>query len=188
MRYYREGEDNKEADAALRKSLAAASVEILSIRQEQCYYAQLADERALSEEDESRLLWLLAETFEPTKTANASFLPVGAAGSVLEVGPRLSFATAFSSNAVSICESCGLPQVVRLECSRRFLVETQPQLTAAQLQGHANAVHDPMTECVYTEPLESFTATGAEAAARGVTTIGVMTEGRAALERVSEEM
>ncbi|CAM9967791.1 unnamed protein product, partial [Heterosigma akashiwo] len=55
------------------------------------------------------LQWLLAETFEPEKTGSASFLSTADGGEVLEVGPRLNFSTAWSSNAVSICEGCGLP-------------------------------------------------------------------------------
>ena len=158
------------------------------MQQEHCYYAQLADESPpLGGEDASRLLWLLAETFEPEKTATKSFLPDGGKGAVLEVGPRLSFATAFSSNAVSICQSCGLGQITRLECSRRFLVETSPPLPAAKLAAHAHAVHDQMTECVYETPLASF-VDPTNRVAKPVTTIPVMSEGAAALERASNEM
>ena len=68
--------------------------------------------------------------------------------------------------------------------SGRFLIETSPPLSLAQLSAaHAAALHDPMTECVYEAPLESFEAEGGEGAARGTTTIGVLSEGRAALER-----
>ncbi|CAM8988504.1 unnamed protein product [Rhodiola kirilowii] len=38
---------------------------------------------------------------------------------LVEAGPRLSFTTAWSSNAVSICQACGLSEVTRLESSRR---------------------------------------------------------------------
>lgn len=56
------------------------------------------------------LLWLLRETFEPEQTRqNASFLVDilakghdGLVGQIVEVGPRLSFSTAYSSNAVGI--------------------------------------------------------------------------------------
>ena len=59
------------------------------------------------------LKWLLAETFEPEKFACRSSLETGA-GEVVEVGPRLSFETAFSTNAVGICRSCGLRSVTRM--------------------------------------------------------------------------
>lgn len=45
----------------------------------------------------------------------------------LQVGPRMSFSTAWSANAVSICQSCGLGKVERIEVSRRFrLTASQP--------------------------------------------------------------
>ena len=187
LKYYRTEDAPSKGAAELTKSLEEASVTVKSLREEVCFNVQLADDApALSKADCNRLLWLLAETFEPEKTSTTSFLPMGA--TVLEVGPRLSFATAFSSNAVSICAACGLSQVVRVECSRRFLVDTSPKLSIAQLSAnHAKAVHDPMTECVYTEPLASFDTSSATAAT-GVRTIAVCSEGRAALERASIEM
>ena len=44
-----------------------------------------------------------------------SALPGAGAGSpVVEVGPRMNFSTAWSSNAVSICRSCGVSRVSRI--------------------------------------------------------------------------
>src|SRR3989338_2324899 len=40
----------------------------------------------------------------------------------VELGPRLNFAPAWSSNLVSICRAIGLDTVTRVERSRRFLV------------------------------------------------------------------
>ena len=56
-----------------------------------------------------RLLWILRETFEPKHTrTGGSFLEEtlaqgkdGLVGQIFEVGPRLTFSTAYSSNAVS---------------------------------------------------------------------------------------
>jgi hypothetical protein len=57
------------------------------------------------------MLWLLSETFEHELTRrHESFLPgrlaegkAGLVGQIFEVGPRLTFSTAYSSNAVSGC-------------------------------------------------------------------------------------
>jgi len=38
---------------------------------------------------------------------------------------RLNFSTAFSSNAVSICQNAGLTQITRLEMSARYLVQLE---------------------------------------------------------------
>ncbi|HOJ44050.1 MAG TPA: hypothetical protein PK800_07995, partial [Syntrophorhabdaceae bacterium] len=42
---------------------------------------------------------------------------------IVELGPRMNFATAFSTNIVSICKTCGLDKVVRIERSRRYLLD-----------------------------------------------------------------
>ncbi|MCB2217664.1 MAG: phosphoribosylformylglycinamidine synthase [Desulfobulbaceae bacterium] len=70
---------------------------------------------------------------------------------VVEVGPRLNFATAWSSNMVSICQATGLDVVSRVERSRRYLVPEEEDL-----QAFVAARHDRMTECRYLEPLSSF--------------------------------
>lgn len=51
------------------------------------------------------LRWLLRETYEPQLLTEVSSF--SSADAVVEVGPRLSFASAFSSNAVSIARNSG---------------------------------------------------------------------------------
>jgi phosphoribosylformylglycinamidine synthase len=70
---------------------------------------------------------------------------------VVEVGPRLNFATAWSSNMVSICKATGLDCVSRVERSRRYLV---PE--GKDIQEFIKKHHDRMTECHYPELLTSF--------------------------------
>ena len=70
---------------------------------------------------------------------------------VVEVGPRLNFATAWSSNLVSICQATGLQKVVRVERSRRYLVPN-----GEDMAGYVERSHDRMTECQYFEPLTTF--------------------------------
>ncbi|EOD40060.1 hypothetical protein EMIHUDRAFT_260295 [Emiliania huxleyi CCMP1516] len=65
---------------------------------------------------------------------------------LLEVGPRLTFATAWSSNAVAICQSAGLRSVARVEMSRRYLISTAEPLTPALRAAVSAALHDRMTE------------------------------------------
>ena len=69
------------------------------------------------------LRWLLAETYEPERLASTSFLASGPL--VLEVGPRMNFTTAWSTNAVSICHACGIDAVTRIERSRRYLLQAK---------------------------------------------------------------
>jgi phosphoribosylformylglycinamidine synthase len=70
---------------------------------------------------------------------------------VVELGPRLNFATAWSSNMVSICHATGLTSITRIERSRRYVVPEKKDI-----HEFIAANHDRMTECVYPEPLSSF--------------------------------
>ena len=118
---------------------------------ENCFYVEVA--APLDPQELAILQWLLAETFEPEKLAAASHLGPGN-GATIEVGPRLNFETAFSTNAVAICHACGLRKVSRVEKSRRWLLPK-----GQDPSGFLAARHDRMTECPYPVPLESF-ATG----------------------------
>ncbi len=137
----------------------------------------------LSEEKLGTLAWLLRETFEPAQFGQTSFLDGN--GDVLEVGPRMNFSTAWSTNAVSICHACGLHEIRRIERSRRYLIKTRGPLGDEQRRAFLEKVHDRMTECHYPEPLVTF-----ETGVQPETTveIPVVSEGRAALERVNREM
>jgi len=95
------------------------------------------------------LRWLLAETFELEHFGEKSFLkPVR---NVIEVGPRLDFETAYSTNAVAICHACGVEKVTRVERSRRHLLS--PDVDRDDFIARN---HDRMTESPYHQPLKSF--------------------------------
>jgi phosphoribosylformylglycinamidine synthase len=102
---------------------------------------------------------------------------------VVEVGPRSNFSTAFSTNAVSICQSCGLSQVTRLEKSRRYLLTSTRPLTQDERMAFAALVHDRMTEELYSSPVSSFKVNAKPAP---VFTIPLCAEGRGALEKINE--
>jgi phosphoribosylformylglycinamidine synthase len=115
---------------------------------ENCFYLEVTE--PLDAGELVILKWLLAETFEPENLASRSLLRSTNAAPV-EVGPRLNFETAFSTNAVAICRYCGLGKVSRIEKSRRWILgpgENRKVFVAAR--------HDRMTECPYPAPLESF--------------------------------
>ncbi|KAL6326720.1 hypothetical protein AAG906_010894 [Vitis piasezkii] len=137
------------------------------------------------------LKWLLQETYEPENLGTESFLDQerrdGINTVIIEVGPRLSFTTAWSANAVSICRACGLTEVTRMERSRRYLlyVKAGSALQDHQINEFAAMVHDRMTECVYTQKLTSFETSVVPEEVRYVP---VMERGRKALEDINEEM
>ena len=68
----------------------------------------------------------------------------------------MSFTTAWSTNAVSICHACGLAAIQRIERSRRYRIETDEPLGEEEQAAFLADVHDRMTECAYAEPLQSF--------------------------------
>lgn len=172
---------------------------VLSIETEYCFNVQLS--KALTPDEKQKLIFLLSETFEPHHFAEESFLGLAqddacpaakkqktqASHSILEVGPRLNFTTAWSSNAVQICRSSTLPTVQRVERSRRYRIEVQgaTPMTEAELAVFATLVHDKMTECVYHETLSSFDS-GVKAVP--VFTIPLLEKGRVALEKVNADM
>ncbi len=115
---------------------------------EYCFYIETSE--LLTDDELKTLRWLLAETFEPDRYSDGSLLEADNQH-IVEVGPRLNFATAWSTNAVAICHACGLTKITRLERSRRYTVPTgvdRVQFVAEH--------HDRMTECLYQKPLHSF--------------------------------
>ena len=144
---------------------------------EDCFYVEVSG--PLQPEAERALRWLIAETFEPENLAARSFLASGNRD-IVEIGPRLNFETAFSTNAVAICRACGLQNISRIEKSRRRVLpggEDKDRFIA----GH----HDRMTECLYTSRLESF-ATGI--VPEPVTTIPFLEQGPDALRAINREL
>ncbi len=95
-------------DNLLRSARAVLGDGIAGVEAEFCFYIDAA--RELAPDDLRILDWLLAETFEPGHYGETTFLD-GARGAVLEVGPRMTFTTAWSTNAVSICGACGIDAV-----------------------------------------------------------------------------
>ncbi|CAK8722046.1 MAG: phosphoribosylformylglycinamidine synthase [Candidatus Electronema aureum] len=112
------------------------------------YCFNIESARPLTDEELRRLLLLLADGFI---AETVSLEPVLTGGRVVEVGPRLNFATAWSSNLVSICRATGLDCVTRAERSRVYVVPEGEDM-AAFIAAH----HDRMTECHYSHPLTTF--------------------------------
>ncbi|MGW8161166.1 MAG: phosphoribosylformylglycinamidine synthase [Desulfobulbales bacterium] len=120
------------------------------VNHEMEYCFNIGSTDPLTDDEVSRLQYLLADGFIRETVSTSSYFQA-AARDVVELGPRLNFATAWSSNMVSICQATGLNTVARIERSRRYLVKDgidRVQFIAAH--------HDRMTECLYPEPLSTF--------------------------------
>uniref|UniRef100_A0A672KSZ2 Phosphoribosylformylglycinamidine synthase n=1 Tax=Sinocyclocheilus grahami TaxID=75366 RepID=A0A672KSZ2_SINGR len=92
---------------------------------------------------------------------------------------RLNFSTAWSTNAVSICQSAGLSRVTRVELSRRHLIKD------GEMERLICCLYDSMTECIYSQPITSFAV---DIRPQEVFEVDILGKGRAALEKVNDEL
>ncbi len=171
----------------LLKSIHERNQDILDIETEFCFNIDVSE--PLTEKELVILRWLLSETFEPGNFSDRSFLinRITSSHILFEVGPRLNFTTAWSTNAVSICHSCGLTKIKRIERSRRYklIFKTSYVPSAFSLEPLLELFHDRMTECQYPEPLKTFD-TGITP--EPVRIIPLIEKGRAALKEINEDM
>jgi phosphoribosylformylglycinamidine synthase len=150
---------------------------IKGIETEYCFNVQTS--APLTEAELGTLRWLLAETFSPDRFASGSLL---AGHPIIEVGPRMNFTTAWSTNAVSICRACGLDKIRRIERSRRFRPVADSTLGKKARDRFLSEIHDRMTECPYPETLSTF-ETGIRPQAHG--TVPLIEEGISALQEIN---
>lgn len=128
----------------------------------------------LTTQELAKIQYLVMETYEPNMTDRVPFL---LRREVLEIGPRRSMETPFSSNAVSICEDIALPQVTRIEHTRRYKLSVNA--TAEIL---VKKYFDNMTEEIYVGEVKNFD-TGK--IPEDVTLVDIIEHGEPVLEKVN---
>jgi|Deesub1362A_J573_1020465.scaffolds.fasta_scaffold00045_109 phosphoribosylformylglycinamidine synthase len=178
IHFYRAPALSEAKKNALLSALRMKSIDISDIETEYCFNIELTE--PLNDEELEVLKWLLSETFEPENFSDTPFLKDGI---VVEVGPRLNFQTAWSTNAVSVCHAAGLRKITRIERSRRY--RPTGSFDEKQLQAFVDALYDRMTECPYPEKLTTF-ETGITP--EPVYVVPVIEEGKAALEKINREL
>ena len=161
----------------------ALGLPITSIETEFCFNVSLATPSSFTDANKKMVEWCLKEGGH--KIGPNSFLSTASNQMIVEVGPRMNFTTAWSTNCVSVLQAAEIHGVPRVERSRRFLVTSSTALTADQKLIFISIIHDRMTEMVYPEPLKTF-ETGITP--KPVKWIPVMKEGRKALEAISAEL
>lgn len=179
------------SDAAARNLLERINIEITSnitgIETEFCFYVESAQE--LGAEDIKVLRWLLSETYEPENLSGQPFLQEDERAILVEVGPRMNFTTSWSTNAVSICHTCGIGKITRIEHSRRYRFILNGPIPDREREEMVEKIlpliHDRMTECPYPERLSTF-ETGIKP--EPVYTVPLIEEGKEALRRINREM
>lgn len=186
IHYYRETEPSHSLLPSVKEALKSVGLVsdadlIESVKTESCFNVQLTT-TDLSKQQTEQLEWLLAETFDRDglRLEQSALVEQGIQ---MEFGPRMTFTSAFSSNAVGICSACHLP-VKRLERSKRFLFLVSTAMSDKAVAVIKDMLHDRMTEQEYEKPLETFDS-GAHR--EPVVTVPIMSEGRAALEKINAE-
>ncbi|KAM4632592.1 phosphoribosylformylglycinamidine synthase [Discoglossus pictus] len=158
---------------------------IKSVQKELCYNVNWAGVSPPSSQQTDILNWLFGCPFDPQSISETSSLHPEPSDLLVEIGPRLNFSTASSTNAVSICRSVGLTSVDRIECSRRYLVKFHTRPEQNEEQRLMASFYDRMTECVYPEPVTSFEVSIQPERVYEVDVIG---QGRVALEKANMEL
>ena len=181
----------------------AALVASASLKMEHCFNVEVltVTDMDLFMDDHvktTRLEWLLSETYDKSGFQRGSSNFKNNIDDddclVLEFGPRMTFTSAFSSNATQICQACGIDCISRLERSRRYCLsfpsldndkcKGKGKLTTSGLATIKNALHDRMTEEEYVEAKLTFSVNHEP---EKVQIVPIMKEGRAALERINEK-
>ncbi|CAG9820256.1 unnamed protein product [Phaedon cochleariae] len=162
---------------------------LINIDTEICFHVEVT--RSLSKSEEDLLKWVLQDPFYPQKVSVNPFLQPQGHNQLVEVGPRFNFSTSNSTNAVSICHSLGLTQVVRLEVSRRYLLifESAKEVTEKIVNDLASMLYDRMTECRYTVqniPKKSFNENLTKK--EDIREVDILGRGVSALEELDQEM
>ncbi|KAG8140823.1 putative Phosphoribosylformylglycinamidine synthase protein, partial [Naja naja] len=169
-----------EADSGLNNLLQSAQTILgngtQAVQKELCFNVNWTGKTLPSAQEMGMLQWVFGCPFEEGDIAPKSFLSPRPSDLLVEIGPRLNFSTAYSTNAVSVCLAAGLENIDRVECSRRYLFKET--LLVASL-------YDRMTEQTYPEPIQSFAvATHPEA----VFYVDILGEGRPALMKANNQL
>lgn len=95
------------------------------------FYRHFSCTEKLTEDEISKLKWILTINFDVKLSMEESRLRKmeSPTNVVIEIGPKLNFSTALSTNAVSICTNIGLGQkITRIEKSTIYMLEIQVNL------------------------------------------------------------
>ncbi|XP_044855933.1 phosphoribosylformylglycinamidine synthase isoform X2 [Mauremys mutica] len=184
LHYYQRPGAESVPDSLLRSAQAVLGG-VRALQRELCYNVSWTGALPPSPRETELLHWLFGCPLESGDVATESFLRPAPTDLLMEIGPRLSVSTAFSTNVVSVCRAAGLAGVGRVERSHRYLLQCAQRPTPAQEAALEAALSDRMTEQRYREPIRSFAV-----AARPAPTwhVDVLGGGRPALERASQEL
>ncbi|XP_034937148.1 phosphoribosylformylglycinamidine synthase [Chelonus insularis] len=136
------------------EAISQISPLISDLESELCYYIESSS--PLTDKELDIIKFVLNSPFKSSDFQVSSNLNPSKHDLIIEIGPRLNFSTAFSSNAVSIFKFTKLDKISRVEAATRYLVKCQNSIKGVLEEQIVNALHDKMTECRYLKPLETF--------------------------------
>ncbi|PBC28158.1 Phosphoribosylformylglycinamidine synthase [Apis cerana cerana] len=158
--------------------------QIISLKTEFCYYVEIKEH--LTEEELKILKWILNSPLESHNLKSSSTFNEKLNNClIIEIGPRLNFSTAFSSNAVSICKSVNLNKITRIEVTTRYYIKHNGIIDKKIEDSIANVLHDKMTEYKYMKPIKTFDHGFRP---ENWFEVDVLKEGRIALEKVNSKL
>ncbi|MCH7883506.1 phosphoribosylformylglycinamidine synthase, partial [Patescibacteria group bacterium] len=138
---------------------------------ENCFYVDLVN--ALRPDEIERLKWLITEP-QTVVTDETGIVD----SKILEIGPRLSVETPFSSNAIAICRSMGIV-VRRIETSVRH------SLVGRKAEDIVEKNLDRMTQTVYSEVITTF---GSGLQPDPVSSVFILEQGEQALREANTKL
>nr|XP_060636066.1 phosphoribosylformylglycinamidine synthase-like [Anolis sagrei ordinatus]XP_060636070.1 phosphoribosylformylglycinamidine synthase-like [Anolis sagrei ordinatus] len=186
LHYYQQPTEAESAlGSLLRSAKAALGDGVQAVQKEVCFNVNWTGSEPPNAQEMEMLHWVFGCPFEHGDIANKSFLSPSPSDLLVEIGPRLNFSTAASTNAVSVCKAAGLEKIDRIECSRRYLFKCDQPPTPSQEATLVSSLYDRMTEQCYPEPINSFAvATRPEP----VFDVDILGEGRAALVKANNQL
>jgi len=168
------------SDFRLTKLLAALQEAVPAITAVRaCYYHFVETEASLSPQQQAILVQLLAygEPLAPHTAAQQGLLVV----------PRPGTISPWSSKATDIAHNCGLTTVCRIERGILYSFEATRALSQTELLALYPALHDRMTEVVFSS-LDEAEALFIHHSPSEMTSVDVLGGGREALQRANREL
>ncbi|VDM40653.1 unnamed protein product [Toxocara canis] len=153
LRYYVPNDDDAERTRtrAISKAISEVQRMEVNVQSETCYHVIVNADIDVATFENSffeRLSWLLRK--DPFGRPISKKSSLKNLSNIFEIGPRTTFTSPFSTNAVSACHAAGILPITRLERSTRYEIccEGEPKRGCI-----LRILHDPMTECEYTDDI-----------------------------------
>jgi phosphoribosylformylglycinamidine synthase len=171
----------------LQQDFATAGLPVREVATQFVHIAELVPGAELTEAEQSVLEKLL--TYGPSRKGHAP------TGLLQIVAPRPGTISPWSSKATDIAHICGLAKIKRIERTVAYWIEVdnaalQPPLhvlSAAQITALRAKLHDRMTQQVFSDFTE-LNVLFSHDAPRSLTTVPVLTQGRAALVSANQSL